>query len=109
MPQTDYTAMTDGLNLIMPLNCEVSIEKNAPARLLNAITERMDSSKLYAAYAKRLRHDLSVQCKQVSGIHDVFPPFFNSYSDRFRILGNFMAIVHLQRGKQPVKQRNADG
>lgn len=52
MPQTDYTAMTNGLNLIMPLNCEVSIEKNAPVRLLNAITERMDSSKLYAAYAR---------------------------------------------------------
>ena len=42
----------------MTLNCEVSIEKNAPVRLLNAITERMDSSKLYAAYARlgRIRY-----------------------------------------------------
>ena len=40
------------IELITPLNCKVSIEKNAPVRLLNAITERMDSSKLYAAYAR---------------------------------------------------------
>ena len=46
------------IELIMTLNCEVSIDKNAPVRLLNAITERMDSSKLYAAYARlgRIRY-----------------------------------------------------
>ena len=37
--------------LVMLLDCEVSIEKNAPVRLLNAIMERMDYSKLYAAYS----------------------------------------------------------
>lgn len=50
-PQTDYTAMTNGFQLVMPLDCEVSIEKNAPVRLLNAVMERMDYSKLYAAYS----------------------------------------------------------
>lgn len=36
----------------MPLDCEVNIEKNAPVRLLNAVMERMDYSKLYAAYSR---------------------------------------------------------
>ena len=52
VPQTDYTAMTNGFQLVMPLDCEVNIEKNAPVRLLNAIMERMDYSKLYAAYMR---------------------------------------------------------
>ena len=52
LPQTDYTAMTNGFQLVMPLDCEVNIEKNAPVRLLNAIMERMDYSKLYAAYMR---------------------------------------------------------
>ncbi len=30
----------------MPLDCEVNIEKNAPVRLLNAVMERMDYSKV---------------------------------------------------------------
>ena len=42
MPQTDYTAMTNGFQLVMPLDCEVNIEKNAPVRLLNPVMERMD-------------------------------------------------------------------
>ena len=46
MPQTDYTAMTNGFQLVMPLDCEVNIEKNAPVRLLNAVMERMDYSGL---------------------------------------------------------------
>ena len=44
--------MTNGFQLVMPLDCEVNIEKNAPVRLLNAIMERMDYSKLYAAYMR---------------------------------------------------------
>ena len=42
LPQTDYTAMTNGFQLIMPLDCEVNIEKDAPVRLLNPVMERMD-------------------------------------------------------------------
>ena len=29
--------MTNGFQLVMPLDCEVNIEKNAPVRLLNAV------------------------------------------------------------------------
>ena len=36
--------MTNGFQLVMPLDCEVNIEKNAPVRLLNAVMERMDYS-----------------------------------------------------------------
>ena len=43
----------------MPLNCEVNIEKNAPVRLLNAIMERMDYSKLNAAYSRYGRIEYS--------------------------------------------------
>lgn len=59
VPQTDYTAMSNGFQLVMPLDCEVSIEKNAPVRLLNAIMERMDYSKLYAAYSRLGRIEYS--------------------------------------------------
>ena len=34
--------MTNRFQLVMPLDCEVNIEKNAPARLLNTVMERMD-------------------------------------------------------------------
>lgn len=43
----------------MPLDCEVNIEKNAPVRLLNAVMERMDYSKLYAAYSRLGRIEYS--------------------------------------------------
>ena len=51
--------MTNGFQLVMPLDCEVNIEKNAPVRLLNAIMERMDYSKLYAAYSRLGRIEYS--------------------------------------------------
>lgn len=59
LPQTDYTAMTNGFQLVMPLCCEVKIEKNAPVRLLNAVMERMDYSKLNAAYSRLGRIEYS--------------------------------------------------
>ena len=43
----------------LPLDCEVNIEKNAPVRLLNAVMERMDYSKLYAAYFRLGRIEYS--------------------------------------------------
>ncbi|MED9820407.1 MAG: hypothetical protein U0J65_00040 [Christensenellales bacterium] len=58
-PQTDYTAMTNGFQLVMPPDCEVKIAKNAPVRLLNAVMERMDYSKLYAAYSRLGRIEYS--------------------------------------------------
>lgn len=57
--QTDYTAMTNGFQLVMPLDCEVKIEKNAPVRLLNAVMERMNYSKLNAAYSRLGRIEYS--------------------------------------------------
>ena len=51
--------MTNGFQLVMPLDCEVNIEKNAPVRLLNAVMERMDYSKLYAAYSRLGRIEYS--------------------------------------------------
>lgn len=59
LPQTDYTAMTNGFQLVMPLDCEVKIEKNALVRLLNAVMERMDYSKLNAAYSRLGRIEYS--------------------------------------------------
>ena len=60
-PQTDYTAMTNGFQLVMALDCKVNIEKNAPVRLLNAVMERMDYSKLYAAYSRLGRIEYSTK------------------------------------------------
>ena len=59
LPQIDYTTMMNGFQLVMPLDCEVNIEKNAPVRLLNAVMERMDYSKLYAAYSRLGRIEYS--------------------------------------------------
>ena len=51
--------MMNGMQLVMPLNCEINIGKNAPVRLLNAVMERMDCSKLYAAYSRLGRIEYS--------------------------------------------------
>jgi len=51
--------MTNGFQLVMPLDCEVNIAKNSPVRLLNAVMERMDYSKLYAAYSRLGRIEYS--------------------------------------------------
>ena len=59
IPQSDYTTMTNGFQLVMPLDCEVSIEKESPVRLLNAVMERMNYNKLYAAYSRLGRIEYS--------------------------------------------------
>lgn len=43
----------------MPLDCEISIPKDSPVRLLNAVMERMNYSKLYAAYSRLGRIEYS--------------------------------------------------
>lgn len=43
----------------MPLDCEIKIEKDSPVRLLNAVMERMDYSKLYKAYSRQGRIEYS--------------------------------------------------
>ena len=44
--------MSNGFQLVMQLDCKVSIAKDSPVRLLNAVMERMDYSRLYAAYSR---------------------------------------------------------
>lgn len=51
--------MTNGFQLVIPLDCEVNIAKNSPVRLLNAVMERMDYRKLYAAYSRLGRIEYS--------------------------------------------------
>ena len=53
----------------MPLDCEVNIEKSAPVRLLNAVMERMDYSKLYAAYSQlgRIEYSPKILLKIMEG------------------------------------------
>ena len=51
--------MVNGFQLVMPLNCEISIGKNVPVRLLHAVMERMDYSKIYAAYSRLGRIEYS--------------------------------------------------
>ena len=58
-PQVDYSAAVNGMQLVMPLDCEISIGKNAPVRLLNAVMERMDYRKIYAAYSRLGRIEYS--------------------------------------------------
>ena len=50
-PQVDYSAVANGFQLVMPLNCEINIGKNVPVRLLNTVMERIGCSKLYATYS----------------------------------------------------------
>ena len=58
-PQADYCAMENGFQLAMPLNCERTIGKNAPVRLLNAVMERIDYRKVYAEYSRLGRIEYS--------------------------------------------------
>lgn len=59
-PQPDYTAITNGFQLVMPLDCEVKIEKDSPVRLLNAVMERMNYvSKHFAIQRKAMEEKIS--------------------------------------------------
>ena len=57
--QTDYTAYGDGYQLCLPLNSEIKIPKDEPARLLSAIVERMDLNELFATYCENGRNEYS--------------------------------------------------
>ena len=54
-PQKDYSIMENGFQLVMPLNCGVSIPEDAPVRLLNAVMERMDYRRVWAVYSRKGR------------------------------------------------------
>lgn len=55
--QTNYNTKEIAFQLLLPLDLEVKIDTNDSVRLLIEVTERMDYSKLYSAYARAERAD----------------------------------------------------
>ena len=51
--------MENGFQLVMPLNCGVSIPEDDPVRLLNAVMERLDYRRVWAAYSQIGRDEYS--------------------------------------------------
>ena len=51
--------MENGFQLVMPLECGYSIPEDHPVRLLNAVMERMNYTKLWAAYSRQGRIEYS--------------------------------------------------
>lgn len=51
--------MENGFQLVMPLECGYSIPEDHPVRLLNAVMERMNYTKLRAAYSRQGRIEYS--------------------------------------------------
>ena len=57
--QSDYSAMENGYQLWIPLDCSIRIPENDPVRLLNAVAERMDYRAVEAAYSRYGRIEYS--------------------------------------------------
>ena len=51
--------MENGFQLVMSLNCGVNIPEDDPVRLLNAVMERMDYRRVWAAYSREGRIEYS--------------------------------------------------
>ena len=51
--------MTSGMQLVMPLDTAVNIPVDSPVRLLSAVVERMNYSRLYTAYSRLGRIEYS--------------------------------------------------
>ena len=51
--------MENGFQLVMSLNCGVNIPEDDPVRLLNAVMERMDYRRVFAAYSREGRIEYS--------------------------------------------------
>ena len=51
--------MENGFQLVMSLDCGVNIPEDDPVRLLNAVMERMDYRRIYAAYSREGRIEYS--------------------------------------------------
>lgn len=51
--------MENGFQLVMALDCGIKIPEDAPVRLLNAVMERIDYRKLWAAYSRLGRIEYS--------------------------------------------------
>ena len=50
--QTNYSAIENGYQLWIPLDCSIRIPEDDPVRLLNAVAERMDYREIEAAYSR---------------------------------------------------------
>ena len=59
--QSDYSAIENGYQLWIPLDCSIRIPEDDPVRLLNAVAERMDYREIEAAYSRYGRIEYSPQ------------------------------------------------
>ena len=57
--QSDYSAIENGYQLWIPLDCSIRIPEDDPVRLLNAVAERMDYRAVEAAYSRYGRIEYS--------------------------------------------------
>ena len=57
--QSNYSAIENGYQLWIPLDCSISIPEDDPVRLLNAVAERMDYREIEAAYSRYGRIEYS--------------------------------------------------
>ena len=57
--QSNYSAIDNGYQLWIPLDCSVNIPEDDPVRLLSAVTERMNYRKIMAAYSRYGRIEYS--------------------------------------------------
>ena len=57
--QAEYTANGTGYQVCLPMNLEIIIPSNEPVRLLSAVLEELDYSKLAATYSRKGRIEYS--------------------------------------------------
>ena len=57
--QSNYSAIDNGYQLWIPLDCSVNIPEDDPVRLLSAVAERLDYRKIMAAYSRYGRIEYS--------------------------------------------------
>ena len=57
--QSNYSAIDNGYQLWIPLDCSIKIPEDDPVRLLSAVTERMNYRKIMAAYSRYGRIEYS--------------------------------------------------
>ena len=59
--QSNYSAIENGYQLWIPLDCSIQIPEDDPVRLLNAVAERMDYRTIEAAYSRYGRIEYSAK------------------------------------------------
>ena len=65
--QPNYSAIENGYQLWIPLDCSISIPEDDPVRLLNAVAERMDYREIEAAYSRcgRIEYSPKILAKEI--------------------------------------------